>query len=119
MALLFLTGVAGFRQAVALGALMAGSYLVAVLLLFRDGYDLVVGYEVALAVLLFVLGCIAGVVLQRAYDLHQQALRLRKKLETLALTDSLTGLPNRRQLEERLAQEIDLRQRYGGTRLLC
>ena len=39
--------------------------------------------------------------------------RAKNQAEHLALTDSLTGLPNRRALEERLAQEIERARRYG------
>jgi diguanylate cyclase (GGDEF)-like protein len=45
---------------------------------------------------------------QRTEELHQ----LMQKLETLSLTDSLTGLANRRAYEQRIAFELEQKQRY-------
>ena len=43
--------------------------------------------------------------------IHQA--RIHRKVEALSLTDTLTGLPNRRMLEERLDQEVKRAQRYN------
>lgn len=47
-------------------------------------------------------------------EYHEQATHLADSMALLAYTDFLTGLPNRRQLFEVLAQQVRGKQRYGG-----
>lgn len=53
------------------------------------------------------LACVAAVCLENAVN--------RERLRLVGLTDSLTGLYNRRHLEHRLEQEVTRAQRYGQT----
>ncbi len=50
---------------------------------------------------------------RRFVDLHRQIEAKNRQLEDLALTDSLTGLPNRRALEAWATQQLDGAARYG------
>ena len=47
--------------------------------------------------------------------MHDRVLSIQKDLERLVVSDSLTGLYNRRYLVDRLGQEMDRVDRYGGT----
>jgi two-component system cell cycle response regulator len=50
---------------------------------------------------------------RRFVDLHRQIEAKNRQLETLALADSLTGLPNRRALEAWAARQLDGAARHG------
>ena len=50
---------------------------------------------------------------RRFVDLHRQLEAKNRQLETLALADSLTGLPNRRALEAWAARQLDGAARHG------
>ena len=52
------------------------------------------------------------------YRSEREEERLRDELQTLVVTDTLTGLHNRRYLHERLADEIERSKRYGDTMAL-
>jgi two-component system, cell cycle response regulator len=53
--------------------------------------------------------------LLRVKEMHDRVLSMQKDLERLVVSDPLTGLYNRRYLVDRLGQEMDRVDRYGGT----
>jgi two-component system, cell cycle response regulator len=53
--------------------------------------------------------------LLRVKEMHDRVLSIQRELERLVVSDPLTGLYNRRYLIERLAQEMNRIDRYGGT----
>lgn len=72
------------------------------------------GVWVALAALLLMTASLAIALALASVRLKREAARA-NALAGLALTDSLTGLLNRRGMEERLAHEIQRARRYGYT----
>ena len=114
VALLFLAGLGGFMEVVVASAQMAAMYLLVAVLLRSRGMALDLEFEAAVAGITLVLSVYAGGVFERLRRERQEALDLRRKLSDLALTDSLTELPNRRHFEQRLSVELDRVERYGG-----
>jgi len=55
---------------------------------------------------------------QRIVELHRQLAAKNRLLEELALTDSLTGLPNRRAIEEWATRQLSAAARYGFSFLV-
>ena len=53
--------------------------------------------------------------LLRVKEMHDRVLSIQRELERLVVSDPLTGLYNRRYLVERLGQEMNRVDRYGGT----
>jgi len=53
--------------------------------------------------------------LLRVKEMHDRVLSIQHELERLVVSDPLTGLYNRRYLVDRLAQEMNRVDRYGGT----
>ena len=53
--------------------------------------------------------------LLRVKEMHDRVLSMQKELERLVVSDPLTGLYNRRYLVDRVGQEMDRVDRYGGT----
>jgi two-component system, cell cycle response regulator len=53
--------------------------------------------------------------LLRVKEMHDRVLSMQKDLERLVVSDPLTGLYNRRYLIDRVSQEMDRVDRYGGT----
>jgi diguanylate cyclase (GGDEF)-like protein len=112
---LFVAGLAGFAELAVLSVAMSAGYLVAIRLRIAQGVSLDFAREVQLAIALLLMGLFSGVVLARLKRERQEMKRLRRELAQLALTDALTGLPNRRHFEEVLRGELDRVVRYGGS----
>ena len=53
--------------------------------------------------------------LLRVKEMHDRLVSMQKNLERLVVSDPLTGLYNRRYLIDRVGQEMDRVDRYGGT----
>lgn len=69
-------------------------------------------HHLMMALYFVLLGVAFGIV----YGLYNQRIeRLLEKVNTLAITDSLTGICNRRHFFERLVSELDRSRRYGRT----
>lgn len=115
VALLFLTGVAGFRDIVVLGVLMASLYLGAIGVRHAEGYTFDLSLEVLHAVVFVAIHVYAGFVFRRIRQQRREMRQLREELASEALTDALTGLPNRRYFEDYLQAELDRLDRYGGA----
>jgi diguanylate cyclase (GGDEF)-like protein len=115
VALLFLAGLAGFREVVVLSGLMTAGYLFVVWLLLERAFPIHLSYELVLAATFFAISIYAGVVFERLRRHRDERSQLRQELARLATTDSLTDLPNRRRFEEILAHELERVARYGGS----
>jgi diguanylate cyclase (GGDEF)-like protein len=115
VALLFLTGVAGFTDIVVLGVVMASLYMGAIGLRHAEGYAFDLSLEALHAVVFLAIHVYAGFVFRRIRHQRREMRQLREKLASQALTDGLTGLPNRRYFEEYLEAELDRLNRYGGS----
>lgn len=115
VALLFLTGIAGFVEIVGLGAVMAVFYLAAIWIRHAGGYALDLSLELVQTVVFLAIHVYAGFVFQRIRHQRREMRELREELASQALTDALTGLPNRRYFEEFLDAELDRIDRYGGA----
>ncbi|HEX7050383.1 MAG TPA: GGDEF domain-containing protein [Longimicrobiales bacterium] len=113
--LLFLAGRAGFIEVVVLNLVMASGYATAVALRMVQGVALMPAFEVATVLMFVVMGLYTGVVYERLRRERREMIELRRRLARLALTDSLTGLPNRRRFEEILRSELERLKRYGGN----
>lgn len=114
VALLFVAGNVGFRGVIALSLLMAGAYMAAIYINFREGYPISIGLETATIGTFLVVCLYAAVVFERIRRDRMETRALRRRLIELALTDPLTGLPNRRRFEEMLRTELARIHRYGG-----
>jgi len=57
--------------------------------------------------------------LLRVKEMHDRVVAMQRELERLVVSDPLTGLYNRRYLVERLGQEMNRVDRYGGTLALA
>lgn len=114
VAMLFMAGLGGFHSVVSLSALMCLSYFgVAVAVSARD-YPLSLTFEAGVAGMVFVISIYAGFVFERLRADRMEMRELREKLSEMALSDPLTGLPNRRHFEDVLGAELDRVRRYGG-----
>jgi diguanylate cyclase (GGDEF)-like protein len=112
---IFLAGLAGFLETMLLGAAMTIGYVATVRLLIERGEPLSMAHELTVAGVFWVITLFAGLVFERLRREHQEMRALRRRLVELALTDPLTGLPNRRQFEQALRTELARTQRGGGV----
>lgn len=115
VALLFTAGLAGFVEVTLLSGAMAAGYLVAARLLAVRGVLPSFAFEVIVSGVFFAICVYAGVVFQRLLRERKEARALRRELTEQALTDPLTGLPNRREFERIMISELDRIRRYGGA----
>ena len=114
VALLFMAGLGGFHAVVTLSGIMTVGYFAVAVLVRRAGYPLSLTFEAGVAGSVFMISMYAGVVFERLRSDRTEMRELRVRLADMALTDSLTGLPNRRHFEEVLRAELDRVRRYGG-----
>src|SRR5690606_9374438 len=89
-------------------------YMAAIYINFREGYPISIGLETATIGTFLVVCLYAAVVFERIRRDRMETRALRRRLIELALTDPLTGLPNRRRFEEMLRTELARIHRYGG-----
>lgn len=115
VALLFMAGLADFAQVVALGSLMAASWLGALALRVDQGAGYRMSYQVVQVVAFLAIHVYAGFVFERLRKDRREMKELRGKLAEQALTDPLTEVPNRRYFEEFLRSELARIDRYGGS----
>jgi diguanylate cyclase (GGDEF)-like protein len=114
VALLFVVGLAGMVEVVALSAVMAVGYLATAALSLARGGPGSLGMEVTVTLVFMIICVYSGVVFERLRRERLEMQALRRSLAELALTDPLTGLPNRRQFEETLRTELARTRRHGG-----
>ena len=114
VALLFMAGLGGFHAVVILSGTMTLGYFLVGVIVLRDGYPLSLTFEAGVAGSVFCISMYAGVVFERLRSDRREMRDLRRRLAEMALSDSLTGLPNRRHFEEILRAELDRVARYGG-----
>lgn len=113
--LLFTAGLAGFLEVTVLSGAMAAGYLVAARLLANQGLLPSFAFEVIVAGAFFGICVYAGMVFERLLQERAEARDLRRELTEQALTDPLTGLPNRREFQRIMVSELDRIRRYGGA----
>jgi diguanylate cyclase (GGDEF)-like protein len=113
--LLFTAGLAGSIEVTLLSGVMAAGYLLAARLLANRGQLPSFALEVIVAGIFFGICVYAGMVFQRLLQEREEARDLRRELTEQALTDPLTGLPNRREFERIMVSELDRIRRYGGA----
>jgi diguanylate cyclase (GGDEF)-like protein len=114
VACLFTVGMAGFLEVVMLTAVMTAGYLAILSRLLAKGAQVNLPLEHFFVGAFFMVSLYAGVVFERLRNERRETARLRARLTELAATDVLTGLPNRRQLELILENELADLRRYGG-----
>lgn len=114
VALLFMAGIGGFHAVVNLSGVMTLTYFGVCVALQRTGYPLDLGFEAAVSAAAFIISIYAGVVFERLRSDRNEMRELRHRLASMALTDALTQLPNRRHFQEVLEAELDRVRRYGG-----
>lgn len=115
VALFFAVGRLGFREVVGLATVMTAMYLGTVWHLIRqEEAFLSLALEAAHAAVFLVINVYAGLVLERLRSKRRETQELRRTLAEQAITDALTGLPNRRYMEEFLEAELARIRRYGG-----
>lgn len=115
VALIFMAGLAGFAQVLTLGSLMVASWLAALALRVGQGADYRMSYQVVQAAVFLAIHVYAGLVFERLRRDRREMKELRGRLAEQALTDPLTGVPNRRYFEEFLRSELARIDRYGGS----
>lgn len=114
VSLLFTTGLAGFREVFSLGLLMTALYMGVLWLISRGGREVSLAFEGVHAGVFLAINAYAGLVFGRLQKQRREMKELREKLARRAITDPLTGLPNRRYLDEYLEAELARIRRYGG-----
>lgn len=114
VALLFGAGQLGFREVASVATVMALAYLAAAWELSRTGWELSMAVEGLWAAVFLAVNLYAGAVFEQLRSRQRETQELRRELAQQALTDPLTGLPNRRYLEEFLQAELARIRRYGG-----
>lgn len=115
VSLLFLAGTVGAAGTALLGLTMAGSYLAAVALRGAGtGWTPNPAFEGAVVGVFVVVQLFSAVVFERLRRQRRQMRELRAALADLALTDPLTGLPNRRHFEQALRVELERVRRSGA-----
>lgn len=114
VALMFMAGLARFREVAGLGAAMAIGYVIAVARSPHRPPELRLADELVLACVFWAINLFAGIVFARLHRERVEMQALRRRLADHALTDALTGLPNRRRFDEALRAEVARVIRYGG-----
>jgi diguanylate cyclase (GGDEF)-like protein len=115
VALLFTAGLAGFVEVAVMSGAMAAGYLIAARVLAERGQLPSFAFEVVVAGVFFGICTYAAMVFQRLRQERSEARELRRELTEQALTDPLTGMPNRREFERIMRSELDRIRRYGGS----
>ena len=115
VALLFTAGLAGFVEVAVMSGAMAAGYLIAARVLAERELLPSFAFEVVVAGVFFGICTYAAMVFQRLRQERSEARELRRELTEQALTDPLTGMPNRREFERIMRSELDRIRRYGGS----
>lgn len=115
VALVFVAGIAAFREVVSLSGLMAAGYLTAVALSAPAHPAIDLRFELVVTGVFFGICGYAAFVFQRHRRQREEMRALRQELAEQAHTDALTGLPNRRRFEVLLREELSRIARYGGS----
>ena len=114
VALLFMVGLAGFVDVAIFSVAMSIGYALALGLRIRQGLRVPLGFEATVGVVFLLICLYAGVVFERIRADRREMQAMRRALAEMALTDSLTALPNRREFEQALHSELARTRRYGG-----
>lgn len=114
VALMFVTGSAGFAEVFILSVAMAAGYMIAMAFLYEHGLPLRPAREWSVAAAFLAVAAYGGVIFERLRNERLEMREMRHQLSQQAITDPLTLLPNRRHFEDRLRIEMARISRYGG-----
>lgn len=114
VALLFAVGRLGLKEVVSLASVMTLLYVGAVWHLSLQGEDISMPFDLLRGGVFLAVNLYGGLVLEQLRSKRRETQALRRELAEMAVTDSLTGLPNRRYMEEFLKAELARIRRYGG-----
>ena len=116
MVLLFGAGLFSLKEVLVLNTFMAGGYLSVIGVLAARGEPISWPFEIFTVIFpFFLFSFFCGTVLERLRRERVEKKALRSQLSHLALTDGLTGLPNRRHFDEYVQRHSALCRRSGAT----
>jgi len=112
--LLFLAGRVGGWGVAGLTAVMTAGYLAGIYFQQRRGLPVSLAFEVTVLAAFVAMTLYEAIIFERLRREREETIRLRRALTEMALTDPLTGLPNRREFENILRAELARIRRHGG-----
>lgn len=112
--LLFLAGRVGGWGVAGLTTAMSAGYLAGVLFQQRRGMPISLAFELTVLAAFVTMTLYEAIIFERLRRDRLETVQLRRALTEMALTDPLTGLPNRRELANILHSELARIRRHGG-----
>ncbi len=113
--LLLYAGRLGFAQVFSVGCAVTAAYQVALYVLVERGRLEGLSFELAVSVFFLGSQVLAGLVFVQLKQVEDERRELGRRLAGMALTDSLTELPNRRYFEDVATRELERCKRSGDS----